>query len=286
MSTPVQPLGMKGCQLAGWMKLMTAKTKIRIAMSLMPHHHVVGAGRLANAAHQNHGENQHDEEGGNVEAEVPAGMVEPVAGQILQAFGQIGGRDPYGRGMQAEPVQQVHHVGGKAHADGHVGAGVFQNQIPADDPGDQFAQGGVGVGIGRAGDGNHGGQFGVTEAGERADDGHQKQRDGDRRTGAGPAGQRGVGDDVVGQRRVDDAGGVELLAGDGRADDGEDARADHRADAQRGQRPRTESLLERVLGFFRVPDQLVDRLAGAKLPEQGSSPHSAIAGEFTANAEA
>ena len=50
--------------------------------------HVVGAGRLANAAHQDHGENQDDEEGGNIEAEVPAGMVEPVAGEILQALGR------------------------------------------------------------------------------------------------------------------------------------------------------------------------------------------------------
>ena len=58
------------------------------------HHDVVGARRLADAAHQDHGEDHDDEEGGNVEAEVPAGLVEIVAGQILQAGGQIGGRDP------------------------------------------------------------------------------------------------------------------------------------------------------------------------------------------------
>ncbi len=34
VSTPDQPLGMKGCQLLGWMKPMTAKTKMRIAVSL------------------------------------------------------------------------------------------------------------------------------------------------------------------------------------------------------------------------------------------------------------
>ena len=64
----------------------------------------------------------------------------------------------------------------------------------------------------------------------------------------------------------------ELLAGDGRADDGEDARADHRANAQRGQRPRAERLFERVLRLLRVADQLVDRLAGKQLAGQGSSP--------------
>ncbi len=170
---------------------MTAKTKMRMATSLNAHHHVVGGGRLANAAHQNDGEDQHDEEGGNVEAEVPAGMVEPVAGQVLQAVGQIGGRDPHARdGVQAEPVQQVDHVGGKAHADGHVGAGVFEDQIPADDPGDELAQGGVGVGIGRAGNGNHGREFGVAEAGERADEwppGSAKARWPDRRRDGRPA---------------------------------------------------------------------------------------------------
>ena len=242
---------------------------------LEAHHHVVGAGRLADAAHQNHGEHEHDEKGGNVEAEVPAGMVEPVAGQILQALGQVGGRDPERRRVQAEPVQQVHHVGGKAHADGHVRAGVLQNQIPADDPGDQFAQGGVGVGVSRAGDGNHRGQFGVTEAGEGADDGHQNQRNGDGRTGAGAARHRGVVNDELGQRRIDHAGGVELLAGDGRADDREDARADHRPDAQRSQRPRAQGLFEPVLGLFRVPDQLIDGLAGNKLAKQDGSPHPA-----------
>ena len=34
----------------------------------------------------------------------------------------------------------------------------------------------------------------------------------------------------------------------------------------------------RVLGLFRVQDQLIDRLAGNKLPEQDSSPHSAGGG--------
>ncbi len=36
VSTPDQPLGMKGCQLEGWMKPMAAKMKMRMAMSLKP----------------------------------------------------------------------------------------------------------------------------------------------------------------------------------------------------------------------------------------------------------
>jgi len=81
-----------------------------------------------------------------------------------------------------------------------------------------------------------------------------------------------VGDEVVAQRGVEHAGGVKLLAGDGGADDGEDARADDGADAERGQRPRTKRLFEPVLGFFRVADQLVNGFAGEQLAGQCSSP--------------
>ena len=51
-------------------------------------------------------------------------------------------------------------------------------------------------------------------------------------------------DQVVEQRRVQDGGGVELLAGDGGADDREDSGADDRADAERGQRNWAEGLFQ------------------------------------------
>ena len=126
--------------------------------------------------------------------------------------------------MEAEPVEQIDNVGGKADAHSHVGAGILKDQIPADDPGDEFAHGGVGVGVGRAGDGNHGSEFGITEAGERTDKRDQDEGNRDGGTGAGAAVKGGVGNDVVRQR-----------------------------------------CLEPVLGFFRVPDQLIDRLAGKQL---------------------
>ena len=50
-------------------------------------------------------------------------------------------------------------------------------------------------------------------------------------------------DDVVEERRVEDGGGVELLTGDGGADDGEDAGADDGADAESGQRNWAEGFL-------------------------------------------
>ena len=79
------------------------------------------------------------------------------------------------------------HVRGEADADGHVADGVFEDEVPADDPGDQLAHGGVGVGVGAAGDGDHRGQLGVAEAGEGADDGDQDERERERGAGAGAA---------------------------------------------------------------------------------------------------
>ncbi len=168
----------------------------------------------------------------------------------------------------------------KSDADAHVAEGVFEDQIPADDPGDQFAQRGVGVGVGRAGDGDHGGQFGVAKAGEGADDGHQNQRKRQRRSGSGPSGERRVLNQVVEQRGVFNARHIELLAGHGGADDGKDAGADDRSDAQRGQRPWPQGLLEGVLGLFRLLDQLIDGLAGNKLSEQDGPPHPARGGNL------
>ena len=70
--------------------------------------------------------------------------------------------------------------------------GVLEDEVPADDPGDQLAERRVGVGVGRPGDGDHAGELGVAEAGEGADDSHQHQRHRQRRTSAGTAGDRSV----------------------------------------------------------------------------------------------
>jgi len=78
--------------------------------------------------------------------------------------------------------------------------------------------------------------------------------------------------DVIEQRRVQDGRGVELLPGDSGADDGENARADNRSDAQRGERPRAEGFLQPMLGLLRFGDQLVNGLAGEQLVRQISAP--------------
>ncbi len=76
------------------------------------------------------------------------------------------------------------------------GDGVFENQIPADDPGDQFAHGRVGISVGAAGDGNHRREFGVTKAGKRAADAGDDKREHDRWT-------RAIGDGGGGAHETD-----------------------------------------------------------------------------------
>src|ERR1035438_9161623 len=67
---------------------------------------VVGSRRLANAAHQNHGKNHHHQKRRDIKTEVPSGLVEVVAGEILEAGVQVGRRDPLERGMETEPLKQ------------------------------------------------------------------------------------------------------------------------------------------------------------------------------------
>ena len=56
----------------------------------------------------------------------------------------------------------------------------------------KLAHRGVGVDVGRAGDGNHGGELGVAKAGEGADDGDQHHGEGQSGTCAGTAVHGGV----------------------------------------------------------------------------------------------
>ena len=45
---------------------------------------------------------------------------------------------------------------------------VLEDQVPADDPGHELAEGRVGVRVGAAGDRDHGRELGVAEPGQRA----------------------------------------------------------------------------------------------------------------------
>src|SRR6185437_1798624 len=84
-------------------------------------------------------------------------------------------------------------------------------------------------------------------------------------SGTRPPAGADVMDQELQQRRVQDGGGVELLARNRGADDGEDARADHRANAERGEAPGSERLLQPVLRLLGIGNQLVNGFGAPKL---------------------
>jgi hypothetical protein len=81
-----------------------------------------------------------------------------------------------------------------------------------------------------------------------------------------------VVNDVVENRGVEDRGGIELLACDGGADDGEDARANDGSDAERCKRNRSKRLLETGLGVLRLGNELVDGFTAKNLRRQSPTP--------------
>jgi hypothetical protein len=62
------------------------------------------------------------------------------------------------------------------------------------------------------------------------------------------------------------------VAADGDADDGEDSRANDRADTESGDRDRAERLAQGAIGSLRIGDQLVDGFGGEDLPGQRRTP--------------
>jgi len=76
-------------------------------------------------------------------------------------------------------------------------------------------------------------------------------------------------DDEVDDRGFRPGGERCGVAADGGADDGEDARTDDDADAERGERDGAEGFAEGVRGPLGFRDQLVDGFGGEDLSGQG-----------------
>src|SRR5579863_8207803 len=79
-----------------------------------------------------------------------------------------------------------------------------------------------------------------------------------------------VGDQKVEQGSIENGRSVELLPSNGGADDGENTRADNRANSKSGERDRPQRFLQFSVRLLRVGDQLVDGLATEKLILRGS----------------
>ncbi len=168
--------------------------------------------------------------GGNVEQPMHSAGRRPRRGRI----GEKGGGQ-FGRHMYAEPLHDAIEVAGPADGDRCRASGIFQNEIPADDPGENLAERHIGVGVGAPRDGNERRKFGVAERDEGA--GEPRQHEGDHDAGPG----------VVRRRR---------------AGQHENAGADDSADSKRHQRRPAERALEAVaLGGVVIGDDDVDGLA-------------------------
>ena len=78
--------------------------------------------------------------------------------------------------MPSEPIQHIDQVSSETDTHCHVADRIFQDQIPADDPGNQLAHSGIRVRVRAARDRNHGSQFRVTQSGEGTNGRNQNQR--------------------------------------------------------------------------------------------------------------
>ncbi len=94
--------------------------------------------------------------------------------------------------VDAERGQETHRIARPADRNGRGGEQVFEHQAPADEPGQGFAKGGIGVAVGAAGGRNHRGEFGITQASHGAGEAGQHEAEHDRR--AGVVGGSGSGD--------------------------------------------------------------------------------------------
>ncbi len=218
---------------------------------LHDHHGVVGAGALAHADVEQPGDGQDDERRGDVEQDRDAhqarrGLQQPVDLRVrAEQRGPVAVRQPR-RELDPEAGEQRREVAAPGNGDRDVADGVLEDEIPADDPGDQLAERRVGIGVGAARLRNHRRQLRVAQAGERADAAEEEERENERRAGA-------VADDVAVRQHLACRGG---------ADRGEDPGADHRADGQHDEIAGAEHPLEAAL----LAGNLVsDRLARKEL---------------------
>jgi len=185
----------------------------------------IDEGRLLGPANKQTREQQQDEHRGDVRHPVHTGVVGHFEWRMR----------PLIWNAQAEPVEHAIEVFAPGDGDRRRAHGIFQNQIPTDDPGNELAHGGVGIGVGAPCDGDHRGELGVTKTGKGTADASDNEGEHDRRTRA--ISNRGRGAD-------------------------EQTRTNDRADAERDQVHRPEGAFQAVLAdLLCFGHQLVERFS-------------------------
>ncbi len=138
----------------------------------------VDAGAFLNALHQNDGDEQGDDNRGQIEPSARQGELSGFGDIVERRIGEDVGQ------MEMEEREEILKVVGPAVGHGGRGHRILENQVPADDPGKELAQRGVGVGVGRAGHRHHGGELGITQGGEDTGDPGNDERQHKGRAGA------------------------------------------------------------------------------------------------------
>ena len=79
---------------------------------------------------------------------------------------------------QSEPIEHAISILAPCGGDSRCRNGVFEDEVPTDDPGNEFPHGGIGIGVGAAGNRNHRGELRVTETRKgAADAGNDERKD-------------------------------------------------------------------------------------------------------------
>src|SRR6266853_466959 len=137
---------------------------------------------------------------------------------------------------------------------GHITDGVFEYEVPTNDPGDELAHSGVRVRVGAAGDRNHRGEFGVTQRGEPADNRHQHERYGNRGSRARPSERRRPVNQIFKQGSVQDGRDLQLLSSDGGPDDSENSGTNDGANAEGSEAQPAERFFQSAFRLIRIGD--------------------------------
>ena len=103
--------------------------------------------------------------------------------------------------MNTQPRHKSREVIRPGYRHCNIPDGIFHDQVPADDPGDQLPEAGIGIGIGAAADGDPGSEPGITHGGEAAGHCRENKEKGNSRPPVGGGSSDGAEDPCPDNRR-------------------------------------------------------------------------------------
>jgi hypothetical protein len=151
--------------------------------------------------------------------------------------------------VEPRKLQQIVEVAGPSDRHRDTGDAVFQNQIPAGQPGQQFPERGIRKGIGAPGYRNHRRHFGIAECRQRTGQSRENEGQDDPWTGA-----RSMG-----------------IANNGCSDQHENPCPNNGTDPKAGQIPGRQRLFEPVSGVVRIGQDLFDRFGPEEMGDHRAS---------------